>query len=481
MAINITVTEERIEVIEGQPTTVVEVVTEGPQGPAGDAQSITGLTGDVTATGPGSVAATLANSGVSAGVYAGVSSVSVDIKGRVTALTAPTPITGATKTKITYDAQGRVTSGSDAAVADISGLTTALAAKASTDHDATHAPGGSDELPWTTIHGRGTTAEKPTAAATNAGYLYYDTTLSKLQRSNGTTWEDVSEAGGGSEPYTTQRYTQQTTLPANAASGEVKLFAHSFGNFDAMSWLNDRGKFYSAQPLLGLDGTIKLWLADFSSTTPATINFGNTVTGTAGSKSIGSSFTDSVAAIKYTTAAAINSQAGTRAAFMVPCRNQSNGPSWSYWARVFLVSVPSTSRAFFGLNENTAFMSASANPSASSGVSLFGIGKSDTDTNWKLYYNNSSGTVNVVDTGVTCAANTFVDFMFHNEGGSADVSWWLRQQPFGSASYAQGVISDNAELPGTTTALAPQLWLGTGTGSSALVLEVCEQMFRMDR
>jgi len=39
-------------------------------------------------------------------------------------------ITGATKTKITYDAKGLVTSGTDAAVADITGLVTALAGKA---------------------------------------------------------------------------------------------------------------------------------------------------------------------------------------------------------------------------------------------------------------------------------------------------------------------------------------------------------------
>ena len=91
-----------------------------------------------------------------------------------------------------YDGEWRI-----AAIGDISGLTTALAGKASTAHTATHAPGGSDALPWTTIHGRGTTGAKPTAAAGNAGYLYFDTTLGKLQRSTGSAWEDVSETGGG--------------------------------------------------------------------------------------------------------------------------------------------------------------------------------------------------------------------------------------------------------------------------------------------
>lgn len=41
-------------------------------------------------------------------------------------VTANTAITGATKTKITYDAKGLVTAGADAGIADITGLQTAL-------------------------------------------------------------------------------------------------------------------------------------------------------------------------------------------------------------------------------------------------------------------------------------------------------------------------------------------------------------------
>jgi hypothetical protein len=51
-------------------------------------------------------------------------------------------------------------------------------------------------LPWATVHGYGTTAAKPAAAAGNAGWLYFDTDLEKFQRSNGTAWEDIGGAGG---------------------------------------------------------------------------------------------------------------------------------------------------------------------------------------------------------------------------------------------------------------------------------------------
>jgi len=53
-------------------------------------------------------------------------------------------------------------------------------------------------VPAATLNGRGTTAEKPAAAAANAGHLYFDTTLGKMQRSNGTTWEDCEGAGSSS-------------------------------------------------------------------------------------------------------------------------------------------------------------------------------------------------------------------------------------------------------------------------------------------
>lgn len=44
---------------------------------------------------------------------------------------------------------------------------------------------------------RGTTASKPAATAVPIGAIYYDTTLSTTSRSNGTTWDDISDGGSG--------------------------------------------------------------------------------------------------------------------------------------------------------------------------------------------------------------------------------------------------------------------------------------------
>ena len=112
-------------------------------------------------------------------------------------------------------------------------------------HIASHAPGGSGALPWTTIHGRGTTGAKPAAAAGNAGYLYFDTTLTKLQRSTGAAWEDVAEPGAVtsySVSVTTTNATQtelltaasaRLTLPDNTAWGFTALFT---GRKNGTAW-----------------------------------------------------------------------------------------------------------------------------------------------------------------------------------------------------------------------------------------------------
>ena len=114
-------------------------------------------------------------------------------------------------------------------------------------HIASHAPGGSDALPWTTIHGRGTTGAKPAAAAGNAGYLYFDTTLTKLQRSTGSAWEDVAEPGATTSYSLTASTSDATqtelltadaarlTLPDSTAWGFTALFTGRYNGISAFN------------------------------------------------------------------------------------------------------------------------------------------------------------------------------------------------------------------------------------------------------
>ena len=75
-------------------------------------------------------------------------------------------------------------------------------------HQASHRAGGSDALPWTTIHGRGTLAARPAAAASNAGYYYDAIDTKQLFRSTGTVWEVVAGTELNSE------YTHVQSSPA---------------------------------------------------------------------------------------------------------------------------------------------------------------------------------------------------------------------------------------------------------------------------
>jgi hypothetical protein len=67
------------------------------------------------------------------------------------------------------------------------GIATSVAA-----HQATHRAGGSDPLPWTTIHGKGLLSARPAVATSNAGYYYEATDTGQIFRSTGTAWEEFA-------------------------------------------------------------------------------------------------------------------------------------------------------------------------------------------------------------------------------------------------------------------------------------------------
>lgn len=89
-----------------------------------------------------------------------------------------------------------------------------------TAHATSHAPAGSDALPWTTIHGRGLASARPSAASSNAGYVYYSTDSFLLERSNGTTWDSIS-ATGSSVNLTV--YTSSGTFTVPAGITKIKV------------------------------------------------------------------------------------------------------------------------------------------------------------------------------------------------------------------------------------------------------------------
>lgn len=123
-----------------------------------------------------------------------------DLNGAGTVATAPVITAGAIdagKISGTLKPSGTAAAGTEALRALGTTATTAAAgndtrlsdARTPTAHAASHAPAGTDALPWTTIHGYAATGSRPAVATTNAGYLFFDTTLGRLERSNGTSYD----------------------------------------------------------------------------------------------------------------------------------------------------------------------------------------------------------------------------------------------------------------------------------------------------
>lgn len=63
-------------------------------------------------------------------------------------------------------------------------------------HASTHTAGRSDSLPWGDIHGYGLSTSRPIASVFNSAYLYFQTDTLELYRSNGSSWDLITQSGG---------------------------------------------------------------------------------------------------------------------------------------------------------------------------------------------------------------------------------------------------------------------------------------------
>ncbi len=92
-------------------------------------------------------------------------------------------------------------------------------------HASSHAPGGSDALAWTSAHGSGAASSRPSAGASNAGYLYFSTDTRRLERSSGSAWALLA-----AQPYRCALdSSDQLAWPLDESSGS------SFANDGAQS------------------------------------------------------------------------------------------------------------------------------------------------------------------------------------------------------------------------------------------------------
>lgn len=115
-------------------------------------------------------------------------------------------------------------------------------------HETTHLSGGFDALPWSTILGSGLDANKPAAAATNAGYVWIATDTNKLYQSTGSAWT-LELTGAGSGSVATSTAVGLVQIDVNPTSGNPVALTQAGTSLPS-------GMFAVANPLA--DGTAAL-------------------------------------------------------------------------------------------------------------------------------------------------------------------------------------------------------------------------------
>lgn len=83
-----------------------------------------------------------------------------------------------------------------------------------------------------TVHGRGTLAARPAAAAANEGYIYFATDgAGALYRSNAASWDTYSPAGLADQGTATFLDFTTAAAPANPAAGKIRIYSKTGDTF----------------------------------------------------------------------------------------------------------------------------------------------------------------------------------------------------------------------------------------------------------
>ncbi|MFN0192656.1 MAG: DUF2793 domain-containing protein [Aestuariivirga sp.] len=404
-------------------------------------QTIT-LTGDVTGSGTASFAATIANDAVSNAKLSNMATAT--FKARITAATGdPEDITGTQATTL-LDPFTSVLKG----LAPPSGGGTTNFLRA----DGTWAaPGG----------GGGSGDVVGPASATDNAIARFDSATGQLIQNSGVTVSDGNEID-----------LPLQAAPTAPSSDRLRLFAGKRGGRLLQRIMGPSGLDTFLQPHFGFNA-IAAWQAAGNSTTiTATGAAAPTATGTATAANaattnlhtmmrrleylVTTAATTAVAGFRQTTAVyLIGGPAVEQGGFYFTCR----------WGPATGVST-TTSRAFVGLGNSTA---APTDVEPSSLANIVGMGWDAADANIQFMH-RGAGAVTKIDLGASFPVPTadrtkvYELTMFSPPGATQTLSYEVRE--LGTSNVATGTISAN--LPTTSTFLAPRGWMSVGGTSSVI-------------
>lgn len=268
-----------------------------------------------------------------------------------------------------------------------------------------------------------------------------------------------------------------SSLPTTPLDG-ASLFVRQRAGRNMPGTIGANGLDYTFQPFLATQ-KVSWWTAQGNGTVVSVMNFGNTVTGTATTRTVTTAnMLTSLRRLGYVTATTAGASAGTRHNLLQFWRG--NAPSlggFTYVARFGISAVNADMRWFVG-QVGSASVIANVNPSTV--LNTIGFGMDSGDTNVQFITNDGTGSATKTDMGATfpaavvgqvyevrifCAPNgTFI-------GGSIE-------------NLNTGVVSTQmnitTNIPSSTTLMSPQIWVNSGTTASAVAIDVISQYTESD-
>jgi len=215
-----------------------------------------------------------------------------------------------------------------------------------------------------------------------------------------------------------------------------------------------------------------MWKAVGGNTTVNLIGFGNTISGTATSRTVAATnILTSTRRLGYVSAAAAGSAAGTRFGLNNFWRgNAANLGGFEYTTLFGTPTIAAGTRGFVGLNT-----AAIGNVEISTLTNLVGFGFDSTDTNWQLIRNDGAGAASKTDLGGSfpkANQTTLYRVSVFCRPNSSDI--FVEFSNLGSGLTATSTLS--ADIPANTTFLQSQVYLNTGAAAVAVAVDVANQV-----
>ncbi len=423
-----------------------------------------------------------------------------------------TAITGATKTKITYDSKGLITSGADATTADISDTTNkryVTDAQLTVIGNTSGTNTGDQTITLTgNVTGSGTGSFATTIANDAVTYAKIQnvSAASKLLGRGDSGSGDVEEitigsgltmtgttlsasGGGGGSPggSTTQvQYNNAGAFggasnilvkdnslvlnneasPTAASANTAKLTATKVGNGISMpSFLSENG-LKTLQPFIGQNRISYLQPLGMSSTIVTTVGMTATAVGTAVAANFANgSIKDTIRRIEYrgTFAAASIGGFTTTPNGIVWFGNVANAGGFLYVHRWGIGQGPVNSsayRAFTGFRNVT---SAPTDVEPSSLINMFGVGCDGLDTQLQFMHNDGSGTATKIPLGAnflkpTTDREAYYELIMYSAPNTSTVQYSIRNLDTGNSTT--GSVSTN--LPSNILQFQPFGYVSSG-------------------